>query len=95
MLKFFRHIRQRLLSENKVSKYLLYAIGEIVLVVAGIPDEIKDKILQPFFTIKKATQGTGLGLSITYDIINAHGGNLEIESHPGVLISFIIKLPST
>lgn len=36
MLKFFRHIRQRLLNENKFSKYLLYAIGEIVLVVIGI-----------------------------------------------------------
>jgi len=36
MIKFFRHIRQKLLSENKFSKYLLYAIGEIVLVVIGI-----------------------------------------------------------
>ncbi|MBO0329831.1 DUF6090 family protein [[Muricauda] lutisoli] len=36
MIKFFRRIRQRLLSENKFSKYLLYAIGEIVLVVIGI-----------------------------------------------------------
>ena len=36
MIKFFRHIRQRLLSESKFSKYLVYAIGEIVLVVIGI-----------------------------------------------------------
>jgi len=36
MIKFFRHLRQQLLSENKFSKYLLYAIGEIVLVVVGI-----------------------------------------------------------
>lgn len=36
MIKFFRHIRQRLLSENKFSRYLIYAIGEIVLVVIGI-----------------------------------------------------------
>ena len=36
MIKFFRRIRHQLLSENKFSKYLLYAIGEIVLVVAGI-----------------------------------------------------------
>ena len=36
MLKFFRHIRQRLLTENKFSKYLLYAVGEILLVVIGI-----------------------------------------------------------
>jgi hypothetical protein len=36
MIKFFRKIRQKLLSENKISKYLLYAIGEIILVVIGI-----------------------------------------------------------
>jgi signal transduction histidine kinase/ligand-binding sensor domain-containing protein len=49
----------------------------------GIPDEIKDKILQPFFTTKKGTQGTGLGLSITNDIVKAHGGSMEIQSKPG------------
>ena len=36
MIKFFRKIRQKLLSENKFSKYLIYAIGEIALVVIGI-----------------------------------------------------------
>jgi ligand-binding sensor domain-containing protein/signal transduction histidine kinase len=46
----------------------------------GIPDEIRDKILQPFFTTKKGTEGTGLGLSITNDIVKAHGGSLTIES---------------
>ena len=57
----------------------------------GIPDEIKDKILQPFFTTKKGTEGTGLGLSITHDIIKAHGGQLDIQSQPGCTI-FIIHL---
>jgi hypothetical protein len=52
----------------------------------GIPDEIKDKILQPFFTTKKGTQGTGLGLSITHDIVKAHGGELAIQSQPGKTI---------
>lgn len=46
----------------------------------GIPPEIHDKIMQPFFTTKKGTQGTGLGLSITHDIIKAHGGELKIDS---------------
>lgn len=46
----------------------------------GIPDQIKDKILQPFFTTKKGTEGTGLGLSITHDIVKAHGGSIEILS---------------
>lgn len=46
----------------------------------GIPNKIKDKILQPFFTTKKSTQGTDQGLRITNDIIQAHGGALGIQS---------------
>ncbi|MDX1672076.1 MAG: GAF domain-containing protein [Balneolaceae bacterium] len=46
----------------------------------GIPHDIREKVLQPFFTTKKGTEGTGLGLSITHDIIEAHGGTLEFES---------------
>lgn len=52
----------------------------------GISEEIKDKILQPFFTTKKGTAGTGLGLSITHDIVKAHGGTLEINSREGITI---------
>ncbi|MDI1325098.1 MAG: ATP-binding protein, partial [Algoriphagus sp.] len=58
----------------------------------GIPEEIKDKILQPFFTTKKGTEGTGLGLSITHDIIKAHGGELAVESSLNYGTKFIIKL---
>jgi signal transduction histidine kinase len=58
----------------------------------GIPDAIKDKILQPFFTTKKGTAGTGLGLSITNDIIKAHGGTLEIESDQEHFTRFTIQL---
>lgn len=45
MIKFFRRIRQRLISQNKVGKYLVYAIGEIVLVVIG-PDIHRDNCLE-------------------------------------------------
>jgi signal transduction histidine kinase len=57
----------------------------------GIPEEMKDKILQPFFTTKKGTQGTGLGLSITNDIVKAHGGSMDIDSQLGQTV-FTIKL---
>ncbi|PSL04343.1 ATP-binding protein [Cecembia rubra] len=59
----------------------------------GIPDEIKDKILQPFFTTKKGTEGTGLGLSITHDIVKAHGGEINIVSQFGRGTTFKIILP--
>jgi signal transduction histidine kinase len=58
----------------------------------GIPDEMKDKIMQPFFTTKKGTEGAGLGLSITNDIIKAHGGEMGIRSEEGMNTLFIIKL---
>ena len=58
----------------------------------GIPEEMKDKVLQPFFTTKKGTDGTGLGLSITNDIIKAHGGNIDIETVSGKGTSFFITL---
>lgn len=59
----------------------------------GIPDDIKDKIFQPFFTTKKGTEGTGLGLSITHDIVKAHGGDLKVESQEnlGTTISIYLK----
>ncbi|MDZ7650169.1 MAG: HAMP domain-containing sensor histidine kinase [Cytophagales bacterium] len=46
----------------------------------GIPDSIKEKIFQPFFTTKPTGQGTGLGLSLSYDIVKAHGGELKVET---------------
>ncbi len=46
----------------------------------GIPDHIKEKIFQPFFTTKPTGQGTGLGLSLSYDIVKAHGGELTVET---------------
>ncbi|HUI64205.1 MAG TPA: ATP-binding protein, partial [Bacteroidota bacterium] len=59
----------------------------------GIPEAIRDKILQPFFTTKKGTQGTGLGLSISHDIVKAHRGELTIApNHPGGA-RFLIGLP--
>ena len=60
----------------------------------GIPDAIKDKIFQPFFTTKPTGQGTGLGLSLSYDIIKAHGGELKFESTPGEGTTFTIRIPN-
>ena len=60
----------------------------------GIPDAIKDKIFQPFFTTKPTGQGTGLGLSLAYDIVvKGHGGNVKIVSSPSEGSEFIVNLP--
>jgi two-component system, NtrC family, sensor kinase len=59
----------------------------------GIPQNIVDKIFQPFFTTKPTGSGTGLGLSLSYDIIKAHGGTLKVESKENEESEFIIQLP--
>ncbi|HYQ58097.1 MAG TPA: ATP-binding protein [Draconibacterium sp.] len=61
---------------------------------SGIPDYIKDKIFQPFFTTKPTGQGTGLGLSLSYDIVKAHGGEIKVESTKGEGTTFIIQIPN-
>jgi two-component system NtrC family sensor kinase len=61
----------------------------------GIPESVKDKIFQPFFTTKPTGQGTGLGLSLSYDIVKAHGGELKVETKEGEGSEFIIQLPSS
>ena len=60
----------------------------------GIPESIRDKIFQPFFTTKPTGQGTGLGLSLAYDIVaKGHGGALEVVSNENEGSEFIINLP--
>jgi signal transduction histidine kinase len=60
----------------------------------GIPDEIRDKIFNPFFTTKPTGQGTGLGLSISHDIIvQEHQGELKVNTEAGSYAEFVIVLP--
>jgi len=60
----------------------------------GIPEEIRDKIFQPFFTTKPTGEGTGLGLSMSYDIVTkGHGGQLTMKSSTGEGTEFLITLP--
>ncbi|MFS4417099.1 ATP-binding protein [Maribacter sp. 2307ULW6-5] len=59
----------------------------------GVPDRVRDKIFQPFFTTKPSGEGTGLGLSLSYDIIKAHGGGLRLDTKQGEGTTFTISLP--
>jgi len=72
--------------------------GKVVIKVkdngVGIPDAIKEKIMQPFFTTKPTGEGTGLGLSLTYDmVVKGHGGSIQVNSVEGEGSEFIIQLP--
>jgi signal transduction histidine kinase len=60
----------------------------------GIPESVKAKIFQPFFTTKPTGEGTGLGLSLSYDIVTkGHGGMLAVESREGQGSEFVVRLP--
>jgi len=90
--------------EPKVEVITKNTNGNIEIVVRdngnGMPEHIKEKVFQPFFTTKPTGQGTGLGLSLSYDIIKAHGGEIIVDSKEGEGLpdgqsgtEFIIKLP--
>jgi signal transduction histidine kinase len=71
--------------------------GSVVIKVkdngTGIPDSIKEKIMQPFFTTKPTGEGTGLGLSLSYDIVvKGHGGSIDVDTKESEFTEFTIKL---
>jgi signal transduction histidine kinase len=96
--------KKELLSENPEADYEPAVIirtrksgDRIEIVISdngnGIPQKALDKIFQPFFTTKPAGEGTGLGLSLSYDIVKAHGGELQVETKENAGTTFIITLP--
>jgi two-component system NtrC family sensor kinase len=73
--------------------------GQVVIKIKdnglGIPDDIKEKIMQPFFTTKPTGEGTGLGLSLSYDIVvKGHNGKITIDSQEGEYAEFKVFIPA-
>lgn len=72
--------------------------GQVIIKVRdngnGIPDALKEKIMQPFFTTKPTGEGTGLGLSLSYDIVvKGHNGKIDINTKEGEFTEFVVSLP--
>ncbi|GAB2617518.1 sensor histidine kinase [Belliella aquatica] len=90
-----RKVSESYIPKVQVSTKNLGSIIEIIISDNGngIPDQIKDKIFQPFFTTKPTGLGKGLGLSLSYDIIKVHGGEIAVKSEPNHGTQFIITLP--
>jgi signal transduction histidine kinase len=59
----------------------------------GMPEDVKKRIFEPFYTTKDIGEGTGLGLSISFNIIEAHKGRIKVESTPGEGTKFTVELP--
>jgi two-component system, NtrC family, sensor kinase len=97
----FYAVHQRHLQDSNytpsVSVSTQYIDNQVIIKVIdngpGMPESVKAKVFQPFFTTKPTGQGTGLGLSLAYDIVTkGHGGTLEVESTEGVATEFTVKL---
>ncbi len=86
-------------DKPKVTLSTQFADNSVIIQIAdngpGIPDNIKEKIFQPFFTTRPAGEGTGLGLSMSYDIVTKeHGGSLAITNNAaGKGAVFEISIP--
>jgi signal transduction histidine kinase len=84
-------IKQLSDSDAQIKDYISIQIADNGL---GIPVEIQNRIFESFFTTKPVGKGTGLGLAISHQIIvEKHGGQLILNSTPGVGTEFEILLP--
>jgi len=61
---------------------------------SGMPNDIVDRVFNPFFTTKPVGDGTGLGLSICHKIVEEHRGTIDVESEEGKGTTFTIRLPA-
>jgi hypothetical protein len=96
MIKFFRKIRQKMLTENKFSKYLLYAIGEIVLVVIGILIALQINNWNETNKLQKRelTLLSELNTNLKINIINLEK-DIEIQNKSIKSFDYILNLPNS
>lgn len=80
-------VRTRLADGGEAVELVVSDNGE------GIPPENLNRLFTPFFTTKPEGKGVGLGLAVVYGIVEAHGGEVEVDSRPGQGATFTVRLP--
>ncbi len=84
-------------SGGRIVVRVEHAAGRAVLEVEddgpGISPEIRGRLFEPFFTLRRQGRGSGLGLAVVHSIVTAHDGEVDVRSHPGDPTRFIVRLP--
>jgi len=75
----------RLGADPRMASITIHDEGE------GIPDDVRPKIFDLYFTTKR--EGSGIGLAMTYRILQLHNGEVDVQSHPGTGTTFVLRLP--
>jgi nitrogen-specific signal transduction histidine kinase/CheY-like chemotaxis protein len=79
---------------NKDARPGLYVQMKVIDTGTGVPEEIRERIFDPFYTTKTSPAGTGLGLSTLKAIVKGHGGFVRLETEVGVGSTFIVHFPA-
>jgi signal transduction histidine kinase len=85
--------RMKIITESVARNNRDWVVISVMDTGVGIPPGEQARIFEPFYTTKGNQGGTGLGLSVTYGIVTDHGGQIEVESQPGVGSKFTVWLP--
>jgi two-component system NtrC family sensor kinase len=97
MLNIIKNAKEAMPKGGTLSVRTTRGEGKVLIHIRdtgiGIPEEIRDKIFEAFFTTKQKVKGVGLGLSVCYGIIKDHGGEIKVESEEGKGTTFMISLP--
>jgi two-component system sensor histidine kinase FlrB len=92
---FWRNAVQACAESGEVSLAVVPGAGSLCFTVRdngrGIPQDIQERLFEPFFTTRD--EGTGLGLAIARGVARVHGGDIECGSTPGVGSLFTLRLP--
>jgi len=94
-------IKERMKTDTELNGEILISLQKVSKKVyihfkdngSGVPEDIKNRIFNPFFTSKNVGEGTGLGLSISFNLIKEHKGNISFSSTEGSGTEFVIELP--